>query len=320
MAAAAPLFNPAGFDVELRPALDDVRAGRWIAMRELLHNTSTWASWTSRSQILAAAAAGGDAVEAWAQEEPRSYPARMMRARVEVQRALNAHRTGDRDAESRTDRARLACEHAAAEHPDDPVPWLGLLTLAQVDSSDEYHRRPEHRIAAWEPPLPAGPWGLLAAVLKRDRGSREAWHRLLQALQAYGRNTSDFARWVSSWAEPGSPLAVIPLYVYADIYRERRESGQLTSLFWTTAPVSYYTRHALERWFPHADRSSWSPLDLNYLAQALYSGGFGPAACAEVFQAIGSCATPVPWRYVADAPDRWQEEFLQARRRCLNDE
>ncbi|MGW4030887.1 hypothetical protein ACWEFL_16460 [Streptomyces sp. NPDC004838] len=319
MAAGAPLFDPAGFDTALRPALDDVRAGRWLAMRDLLHSTTTWGSWTSRSQILAAAAATGDTVEAWAQEEPRSYPARMMQARVEVQRALNAHREKDRDAVAQAQRARLTCKFAARAHPTDPVPWLGLLTLAQVDSPEEYRRRPEHRISAWERPLPSGPWGLLSAVLERDRGNREAWHRLLQSLQAYRQNTSDFARWVSSWAQPGSPLAVIPLYVYADIYRSRQESGQLTPLFWTTDPVSYYTKNALERWFVHADSTTWSPLDLNYLAQALHSGGFGEEACAEVFQAIGSCATPAPWRFIADAPERWQEEFLRARQRCLKD-
>ncbi|MCX5261791.1 hypothetical protein OOK27_48025 [Streptomyces canus] len=312
-----PQFHPAGFDDALRPVLEDVRAGRWRSMRDLLEDCPTWGRRTSRSQVLAAAAADGDAVEAWLQEEPH-FNAVMMQARVSVERALNARRAGQRDVGSLTDRARAACWEAARGWPADPVPWVGLLTLAQLDSADVRQRRPEHRMHPWEYMLPYGPWGLLREVQQRDPGNREAWHRMLQALQAYRENAHDFVRWVQTWAPKGSPLVVLPLQLYAEHYGEQRARGSLTPLYWTRDPVSHYTRRALEWWFNHADPTEWSPVDLNHLAQALHSGGF-PEGTGEVFEAIGPFATPAPWRYVADKPERWLEEFERSRRRYLPD-
>lgn len=315
-----PQFHPAGFDNDLRPVLDDVRAGRWRSMQDLLgRSTTDWAVRTARSQVLAAAAAQGDAVEAWTQES-RHHNAVMMGARVAVQRALTAHRAQSvrrRDVHRLEDEARAACGAAIRCWPEDPVPWVDLLALAQIDAAEVRLRRPEHRAAPWEQLLPVGPWGLLAEVYQRDPYNREAWHRMLQALEAYRQNTSDFGRWVSSWAPKGSPLAAVPLYVYANRFQAQRARGQLTTLYWTTDPVPFYAERALTQWFSYARKAgTWSALDLNYLAQSLYSGGFTQGV-AEVFTAIGSSVTPAPWKYVADHPERWEEQFLHARRRYL---
>jgi hypothetical protein len=315
--AFQPQFHPAGFDSALRVVLDDVRTGRWRSMKALLETCATWGLRTSRSQVLAAAAANADTVEAWLQEDPH-VNAVMMQARVLVERALNAHRAGQRDAGSLADRARRACWEAARSWPADPVPWVGLLALAQVDSPDVYQRRPEHRVDSWEYMLPYGPWGLLREVQERDPGNREAWHRMLQAMQAYGANAHDFVRWVSTWAPAGSPLVLLPLYLHAEHYGIQRANGQLTPLYWTRDPVSHDTLRALAWWFPQADARSWSPLDLNHLAQALHSGGFGEGAAA-VFEAIGPNVTPAPWEYVADAPERWLEEFERTRSHYVRD-
>src|SRR4051812_39337681 len=58
-----PVYHPAGYDGGLRIALQDVRTGRWISMRDLLAGTPTWAQWTQRTQVLAAVAAGSNVVE-----------------------------------------------------------------------------------------------------------------------------------------------------------------------------------------------------------------------------------------------------------------
>jgi hypothetical protein len=311
-----PQFHPAGFDDGLRTVLDDVRAGRWRSMRDLLEDCPTWGLRTSRSQVLAAVAADGDAVEAWLQEQPQHCNAQMMHARVLVQRALNAHPAGQPGVGTLADGARAACWEAARRWRADPVPCVALLALAQLDTPDEWRRRPEHRERAWEYMLPRGPWGLLGEAQRRDLGNREAWHRMLQAIQAYRENAFDFVRWVSTWAPQGSPLVLLPLYLHAEHYGQQRAHGALTtSLYWTTDPISHYTQRALHWWFAHADPASWSPVDLNHLAQALYSGGFDEGR--EVFEAIGPFATPVPWKYVADKPHRWLEEFTRARDRYL---
>ncbi|MFD5079610.1 hypothetical protein [Streptomyces sp. NPDC058371] len=315
MSDVEPQYHPAGFDQELRAALEEVRAGRWRAMGDLLATTDSWELRTARSQVLAAAAAQGDAVEAWGREV-LDHNWLMMWARVLVQRAINAHRAKERHAAALADKARAACRAATRYWPADPVPWVAQLALAQVDDVQLHWRRPEHRLPSAEPLLPHGPWGLLAEVCQRHPDNREGWHRMLQALTAYGEDVTDFGRWVASRAPQGSPLAVLPLYVYAQVCWRRQRAGAGTAMYWTTDPVSYYTSHARTWWFNHADRATWSPLDLNYLAQAMHSGGFTEGT-APVFEAIGECATPLPWRYVAADPHRWQEEFLRARRRHL---
>ncbi|MDH6214106.1 hypothetical protein [Streptomyces pseudovenezuelae] len=315
--AVHPRFHPAGFDGALRTALDDVRAGRWRSTSELLRNCRTWGVRTSRSQVLAAAvvAAQGDAVEAWLQEEP-SADALMMRARVRVQQALGAHRAGKRGVGLLADRARAACFEAARYGPADPVPWVCLVALAQLDWPEEGRRRPEHRAQPPEGMLPFGPWVLLHEADKRDPGSREAWHRMIQALRAYGVNVRDVARWICSWAPDGSPLLLLPLYLQAEHYAKERARGALTPLYWTTDLISHSAWRALEGWFWCADRTSWSAQDLGHLAQALFSTGLY-AEAAPVFEVIGPFVTPEPWKYIAEAPDLWLEQFERARDKCL---
>lgn len=240
----------------------------------------------------------------------------MMWARVAVQRALNAHRDQQHGAWALTDRARNACEEAARYWPADPVPWVALLALAQTDVGAVERRRPEHGQAAPDALLPYGPWGLLNEADQRHKYNREAWHRMLQALTAYQENTRDFLRWVSDVAPAGSPLAVLPLYVYAEQYHGHLERNELAPLFWTGDLKFQHTRRALAWWFPYADRTSWSPLDLNHLAQAMSSAGLDGGA--DVFKAIGPFATPVPWMYVANS-EGWKERFLLARRGYLPD-
>lgn len=315
--ALQPQFHPAGFDDALRTALDDIRAGRWRSTSTLLRSCPTWGVRTSRSQVLASAvaAAQGDAVEAWLQEEPDAN-AVMMRARVRVQQALNAHRAGQRGAGVLADRARAACVEAARYWPADPVPWICLIVLAQLDWPEAGRRRPEHRAQPPEYMLPPGPWGLLHEADKRDPGSREAWHRMIQALRAYGANVYDVVRWICTWAPEGSPLLLLPLYLHAEHYAEERARGALTPLYWTTDPISHYTWRALTGWFMHADRASRALQDLNHLAQALFSSGLY-AEAAPVFEAIGPFVTPEPWTCVAEAPEKWLEQFERARDRCL---
>ncbi|MFI1106243.1 hypothetical protein [Streptomyces melanogenes] len=324
LGAFTPIYHPAGFDLELRAVLADLQLGRWVAVRDLLARTGDdWALRTSRTQVLAAAAARTDAVEAWVAEEQDSADALVMRGRVAVVRALQAHRGGDAKAPVLEQAARHACLVAVRRVPADPVPWVALLALAQADTD---LRCPEHWRVAWEEMLPAGPWGLLARVEERDPGgNREAFHRMLQFFYAC-RHTSvadaiNFAQWTVSREPAGSPLRMLPLYAYMESFRRHRQDGTADALQhrqWSREPVNQYVRRAFHGWNEQPTPST-SVVDLNYLAHALWAG-HQYADAAKVFRALDRYATRLPWAYVCEDPDRPESavrEFVRARAQCL---
>ncbi|OEU94470.1 hypothetical protein DB35_00590 [Streptomyces abyssalis] len=318
-----PVYSPAGFDNELRGALEELRAGRWVAMRMLLDRTGTsWGLRTARSQVLGVVAAGSQVVEAWLQEDPRNADARMMSARVAVERAVRARREHHFSAGELEKAARLECHAAAELLPADPVPWVCLLALARLDERQE---RGEHRERAAEPMLPPGPWGLLYRVYERDRYNREAHHRMLHFLHARSEGSFsthasavDFVRWVSSWAPAGSALLALPLYAYVEQYRRQIAEGKDDPLLrqqWAHDPVALDARTALQGWFDHTDPTSQSVLDLNHLAHALWAGKRA-ADAARVFAALGPYFTQQPWLQVAEDPERPESaraEYCRAR-------
>ncbi|MEU9737188.1 hypothetical protein [Streptomyces sp. NPDC048002] len=307
--------HPAGYDDDLRLALEDLLLDRWLSSKRLLANTRSWALRTSRSQVLAAGAAKGDAIAAWCAEEPADVNALMMRARVMTHRVLASHRsTADRHTLlPRISAARAACEDAARRWPADPVPWVCLLALTRLDVDPRRWHAVDHWANPPEAMLPRGPWPLLLQVDRRDRPNREAYHRMLQCLQARGHGAVDFTRWVSSQAKPGSVQLALPLYAWVEEYRSRMASGQVASTlgFWDNEQVRHYVERARDGWFAHVtDLGTCSLLDLNYLAYTLTAAGLPGAA--EVFAAIGPFATPAPWQYVSESR-WWQDDFLQAR-------
>jgi hypothetical protein len=318
-----PVYSPAGFDYELRGALEELKAGRWMAMRTLLERTGTsWGLRTARSQVLGVVAAGSQVVEAWLRESPDSADAQVMLGRVSVERAVRARRERHPSADELEKTARQECYAAAEKAPADPVPWVSLLALARLDERQE---RGEHRERAVEPMLPLGPWGLLYRVYERDRYNREAHHRMLHFLHARSAGDSatrasavDFVRWVSSWAPAGSALLALPLYAYVEQYRRlpaEARTGPLLRQHWARDPVAVDASTALHGWFDHTDPTSQSVLDLNHLAHALWAGG-RPADAARVFAALGPYFTQQPWLHVAEDPERPEaarSEYCRAR-------
>ncbi|WP_333768061.1 hypothetical protein [Streptomyces sp. IBSBF 2435] len=321
-----PAPHPAGLDSELRAALEDLRVGRWVAMRDLLAKTGTrWELRTSRSQVLGAVAARSHVVREWLLDNPGGADALMMRARVGTERVLRAHRSGRENAAGLAAEARSAVWAAAKAVPEDPVPWVCLLGLAQVDPGQ---LAPEHRMPAPEEMLPPGPWRLLAEVQRRDPYNREAHHRTMQFLltaQSGGpAHALNFAHWVGTWVplESASSLLALPLYAYAQHYRDKRQRGRYDAIGraqWTREPLINDVQRALVGWFASSVPAERSPLDLNHLAHALWAG-YRYTEAAEVFDAIGRYATVQPWGLVATDPGDPQsgvEEFLKARRQCL---
>ncbi|MET7620148.1 hypothetical protein [Streptomyces sp. NPDC005408] len=316
-----PVYHPAGHDSELRSALQDLRTGRWMSMRNLLASTSGWALWTQRTQVLAAVAAGSDAVQAWRTEEPRSLTATVMHARVVVERALRAHRENHPRTHELWHEAWEACRIAAHQIPDDPVPWVCLLALAQLD---EKQRLDEHRMPPPGPMLFPGPWGLLAESDKRDPHNREAYHRMLQFVYARssGAHLSEavnYAQWAASSAPAGSPLLALPLHVRVERYRREKGHEKALDMHWVTDDATRDALRALHDWFDLVPPTECSLLDLSHLAHALW-GSHQFADAARVFEALGPYYTPPPWSYRTHSPGDAglaEEVFLRARGRCL---
>ncbi|MFC7303909.1 hypothetical protein ACFQVC_06735 [Streptomyces monticola] len=319
MPQARPVYHPAGHDAPLRAVLQDLKAGRWVSTRNLLTETPDWGLWTQRTQILAAAVAGSDVVRTWRQEEPRSVVATVLHCRVAVERALRAHRAGHRQTPTLWREAADACRLASSTSPEDPVPWIGLLALAQLDEGQRWE---EHRLPAPEPMLFPGPWQLLAQADKRDPGNREAFHRMLQF--AYQRRPGapltaalNFVQWASASAPAGSALHVLPLYAHVERYRREGGSERALDLHWITEDATRNALRALHLWFDHAMPGWMSLLDLNHLAHALW-GAHQFHDALRVFEALEPFFTVVPWTYRTAVPGDTEaatDLFVQARAR-----
>ncbi|MBV2354861.1 hypothetical protein KUM39_10865 [Streptomyces sp. J2-1] len=312
-----PSYDPAGHDGALRGALQELRTGRWMAMRALLAETTEWWRWTQRTQVLAAAAAGTDVVRAWRAEEPGSVAAAVMHARVGVERALRARREEHRRTHELWIEAWDAAQSATEAAPADPVPWVCLLALAQLDTAQSWQ---EHRVAPPEPVLPHGPWGLLAEARTRDPHNREAHHRMLQFLYAIGptdrlAQASHYAQWAAGSAPDGSALHVLPLYVRVERYRRATGHTAALDLHWVAEDATREALRTLDAWFDRAPDAERSLLDLNHLAHALWGALQFPEA-ARVFDAIGPYVTPPPWMYRTPDRSRAVEVFQRARDRC----
>ncbi|MFJ1707167.1 hypothetical protein [Kitasatospora sp. NPDC088346] len=293
--------HPAGHDEKLRGAVEELRAGRWWAARALL--AGSWrdrALWTSRTQALGAVAAHTDVLQHWAGEEPNGFGLVTLQARASVELALMARQSGSapREVAAREHSARGWCWQAASTLARDPVPWIGLLALAQLDTGQA---RPEHRAGAPDQMLPPGPWALLDQALMADPWNREAFHRMLRFWMARGESgpAIEFLATYLPSAPGGSALHALPLYLYVDRYRraERKEAVQMQ---WTDDET---VRNTVLRAFGHwqaalAQGVRWPVVDESHLAHALWASRQRPQA-AEVFAAMSPFISAQPWQSMA---------------------
>lgn len=129
-----PDFDSDCGDAPLTAARQDIVIGRWQGPRELLRMTGpAWVARGHRIRMLAQACAGSSTVESWLAAEPRSADALVLRAATETARAFNLAITAGRGVPidpRRIDSAAVACFEAAEAYPDDPTPWISLISVA----------------------------------------------------------------------------------------------------------------------------------------------------------------------------------------------
>ncbi|ROR46488.1 hypothetical protein [Kitasatospora cineracea] len=304
--------HPAGHDGELRAAVEELRQGRRFAARALL--ARTWGDpglWAARTQVLGAAAGHSDVLRHWETEEPEAVGLIALCTRVAVDRAVLAGRQqpGSRDAAALDGAARQWCWLTASATEGDPVPWLGLLTLAQLDSRQV---RQEHRVSAPDRMLPPGPWGLFGQARRVDPWGREAFHRMLRFWAARGESgpAAEFLAAHLPGAPEGSALHALPLYLYVDRYRRAKRKDAVLLQWTNEEKVRATVLTAFSHWQFALERGArWPVGDESHLAHALWASR-RPREAAEVFTGMSPFVASEPW--VTMSPDRPGDLLRQA--------
>ncbi|GAA3782181.1 hypothetical protein ACFS5L_24270 [Streptomyces phyllanthi] len=278
---------------ELRPSgqLHGLGAGStrpvWEPAAQLLRATGR--DWDRRAHRVSVLARSLPAVvsQRWAADRPGDGDALVLRAFVEATRAPAEGYTAVR-------RAEQTCLSAAGACPEDPLPWLALLSLmysCAVPVKDA--------VPVWTEAVNRAPW------------HRTAYHRLLSYLSPRGHGTvpdmMDFAWQAAARAPQGSPVALLPVAARVELTAHRQGSTPLpalgTSGEWNEPRAAEEIGVALEGWFrttavAHAEAVT----DLNVLAFGLTRAHL-PDEAAPVFQRIGRHMTHHPWDLLPE-PER----------------
>ncbi|WP_030679927.1 hypothetical protein [Streptomyces cellulosae] len=308
-----PDFDPDCGDRALSSARHDIVIGRWRGLRELLYATGPqWLARGHRVRLLAQACASSSSVESWLAAEPHRGDALVLRAATETARAFNLAIAAGRGApidQHRVDGAVLACLQAAEAYPEDPTPWVSLISVARLYPAGV--RRQE--LGRW--------WDELHS---RDPYSVEGHLQVLHYYSARWHGSHgfmyDFARDAAGVAPAGSALPVLVQYARVEEYRyaqdearEGRTSLGLGQHWRHDGPVSD-VRRTWERWIMGRTESEVAPgelRDLNYLAHAACYAGLQDIAAA-VLRMPGRLATRTPWSYTGDPEKqllKWRKEF-----------
>ncbi|GLW58746.1 hypothetical protein [Kitasatospora phosalacinea] len=305
--------HPAGHDGELRAVVEDLGRGGWFSTRALLHRT--WGDpglWAARTQVIGVAAGHNNVLHLWEREEPGAFGLISLGTRVMVDRAVLAgqQQPGSPEAAELAETARQWCWQAASVLDGDPVPWLGLLTLASLDPKQF---RSEHRVPAPDQMLPPGPWALFGQARRIDPWGREVFHRMLRvwAARGEGGTGAEFLAAYLPGAPEGSALHALPLYLHVDRYR-RAKSKSAALLQWTNdESVRSAVMAAFSHWRLAFERGArWPVADESHLAHALWASR-RPREAAQVFTAMHPFIAPEPW-VTMSPPDRAGELLRQA--------
>ncbi|GAA3207701.1 hypothetical protein MTQ10_28615 [Streptomyces sp. XM83C] len=308
----APDFDPDCGDTALTSARQDVVIGRWQGLRELLRATGAdWEVRGHRVRMLAEACADRSAVEMWLAAEPDSADALVLRAATETSRVFRLAIAAGRGVpveQRRLDSAVRACLAAAEAAPDDPTPWVSLISVARLYPAGV--RRGE--LARW--------WDEL---YRRDPYSGEGHLQVLHYYSARWHGTHglmyDFAREAAGAAPEGSPLPVLVQYARVEEYRYALDAagGDRGAVglghFGHDGAVSD-VRRTWQRWISARPPGPVTPAelrDVSCLAHAACLAGVRDVA-AELLRLLGRRATRTPWSYTGDPARqilRWRKEL-----------
>ncbi|MFG2874723.1 hypothetical protein ACGFYU_06885 [Streptomyces sp. NPDC048337] len=308
--SGAPIYDQAFGDRGLEECRQDMVMGRWEGARDLLaeHPRTDWDRRAHRIRLLADAAANRRTVDVWHAADPANPDAAILRAETEVMRLFAAARSGTMPPKDGLDQVARTCLRACDLAPDDPHPYVSLVTLGRL------YEGGDPNMGHW--------WRELRA---RDPHHREGHHQVLRYFSARWHGSHgeayNFAWDGAVYAPAGSPLAVLPQVARAEQYRHDSETQGRTTIglatHWSGERARWDLRTALENWIARRTRPyAQDVADLNYLAHGLVHGGM-EAESAEVFTLLDNRATRVPWSYSGDPEtlfSRWRDRVLAAAR------
>jgi hypothetical protein len=263
----------------------------WLPAARLLRATgSDWDRRTHRVPVLATAFSPATA-ERWCADQPRDRDALAVRAHLDAQHAIAAWQTSAADAER-------SCRQAAEACPEDPTPWLALLSVRCALGLAEQHVR-----SIWQ------------EVVARDPGSRAAHHEFLRYLSPRRHGSllamTDFARTCAQRAPRRSPLAVLPLACRVEQFALSGAGVLGSRLRWHEQDIADELDLARTGLFHGGPPShAAAVVDLNILAFAL-TRTHRIADAAPIFRRLGGQMTDYPWnllRYPVDAYVYWREQ------------
>ncbi|MFF4835879.1 hypothetical protein [Streptomyces sp. NPDC001315] len=309
----APDFDPDCGDTPLTSARHDIVIGRWQGLRDLLRATGPdWSARGHRVRLLAQACAENSTVETWLAAEPHSADAQVLRAATEAARAFNLAIAAGRGVpidQQRVDAAVLACLRAVEASPQDPTPWISLISVARLYPSGV--RRQE--LARW--------WDELH---QRDPYSVEGHLQVLHYYSSRWHGTHglmyDFARDAAGAAPPGCALPVLVQYARVEEYRyaldaaKGRQAAVGLGQHWNHDGAVSDVRRTWQRWIPARADGPIEPgelRDFNYLAHAACLAGAEDVAAA-LLRMLGRRATRTPWSYTGDPRQqilKWRKEL-----------
>jgi hypothetical protein len=309
----APDFDPDCGDAPLTSARQDVVIGRWQGLRALLRATGTdWEARGHRVRMLAQACADSSAVETWLAAEPRSADALVLRAATETTRAFQLAITAGRGVpieRRRIDSAVLACLTAAEAVPEDPTPWISLISVARLYPAGV--RRTE--LARW--------WDELH---RRDPYNVEGHLQVLHYYSARWHGTHglmyDFARDAAGVAPAGCPLPVLVQYARVEEYRYALDAahGDRGAVglghHWNHDGAVSDARRTWQRWIGARPPGPITPAELRDVTCLAHAACWAdlPDIAAALLRMLGRRATRTPWSYTGDPAQqilRWRREL-----------
>lgn len=262
----------------------------WQPAARLLRATgSDWDRRAHRVPVLAAALPLATA-QRWVADRPRDRDALVVRAHLDALRAIATGQTSEAD---------RSCRKAADACPEDPTPWLALLSLRCGLGLPEQRIRP-----IWH------------EVVERDPGSRAAHHEFLRYLSPRRHGSlvtmTDFVR---TRGQSTARLAVLPLACRVEQFAWSTQGGSAgvlaARLRWHEPDIADELDRALARLFhTGAPSHAAAVADLNILAFVL-TRTRRAADAAPIFRRLGGHMTRYPWnlfRYPVDAYTYWRDQ------------